>query len=63
MYAGCRWCRWYRRENMSSASAKNNMEFMNNIGAYRLAAKKTNENLCWGGGEKLKEKHNKETKE
>lgn len=49
MYAGCRWCRWYRRENMSSASAKNNMEFMNNIGAYRLAAKKTNENLCWGG--------------
>lgn len=37
MYAGCR---WYRRENMSSASAKNNMEFMNNIGAYRLAAKR-----------------------
>lgn len=60
MYAGCR---WYRRENMSSASAKNNMEFMNNIGAYRLAAKRQMKTCVGGGGEKLKEKHNKETKE
>lgn len=32
MYVG------YRRENIYSASAQNNMEFMNNIGAYRQAA-------------------------
>lgn len=29
----------YRRENMYSASPKNNMAFINNIGAYRQAAK------------------------
>ena len=58
MYAGCT---WYRRENMSSASAKNNMELMNNIGAYRQAAKRQMKTCVrvWGG----KEKHNKETKE
>lgn len=33
---------------MSSASAKNNMEFMNNIGAYRLAAKRQMK-TCVGG--------------
>ena len=51
MYAGCT---WYRRENMSSASAKNNMELMNNIGAYRQAAKRQMKTCVrvWGGGRK-----------
>lgn len=52
---------------MHSASAKNNMEFMNNIGAYRQAAKRkwkpvSGENRGGGGREEQKE-NNKESKE
>lgn len=46
---------------MYSASAKNNMAFINNIGAYRQAAKDKWIPVWRGGGEKLKE-HNEETK-
>lgn len=56
MYVGYR---LYRRENTHSASTKNNMEFMNNIGAHRQVAK-DRWKPAWGGGGERKRLETKE---